>query len=320
MKVGDLVGRPAPTRKWGASDRLLESDVFLGIEIELEGMQWFSNTYRNMLDNSGLWRITEDGSLRNSGLEFITQEVATRQPLMGADIVRALDTFKDMITKASLKKKAPELSERTSVHVHLDVRDFNPDELKRFILLYYTFEEILFNWIGSNRSESSYCRPAYINQDVIERASAIMNAKSDSALQSALRGNKYDALNYAALHNYGSLEVRSMRGTFDTEEILVWVNILLSIRSAARNPEINVDDFPEQASASGIATLLTKVFDESLAVLLAPHATSLDILRGVRVAQEIMMEQTIRSNNAIFQNRTEDLTAVNLFKTTTLGV
>jgi len=319
MSIGDKVGIPPPSRQWGASDALVANDVFVGVEIELEGLGGLTAPVSKLATKRGLWRITDDGSLRNTGREFIMQEVATGQPLMGKDIIRALDDFGTCIDALKAKDKPPVLSDRTSIHVHLDVRNLEDDQFKRLILLYYAFEDILFKWIGEDRHKSNYCRPASSHYDVIERVGALLNGRRD--FNDTIRdGNKYDALNFEAVRHLGSLEVRSMRGTYDKALILRWVNILLRLREACLDERINLAQFPEQVSASGMQDFLQGIFKDQAQELL-PFADDIDILRGVRTAQEILVVATAAREGIANAYNTGNDTEVNLnlFKDNILG-
>ena len=286
MSIAEEVGMATPARKWGTSPALVLNDVFIGVEVELENVR-LTDRHRRQLVKGGLWRIHEDGSLRDNGREFIMQETATGQPLMGADITRALDTFKGYIDMAKDDNKLPKATPRTSLHVHMDVRDLEKEEFARFILLYYAFEDILFKWVGEDRHLSNFCRPASSNYDIITRAANLLGGVHPFR-HLIEDGNKYDALNYQVVRQLGSVEIRSMHGTYDTDLILRWINILMRLREACKDTNIQLDQFPEQASREGMQALLSSVFKEQAAELL-PLVDEIDILRGVRVAQEILV-------------------------------
>lgn len=289
MSIGSKVGHRPPSRKWGSSKRLAVNDVFMGLEIELEHLRNFeAHVHAKPMIDSGLWTITEDHSLRDNGREFIMQEQGTGQPIMGNDVVRALEAFQESMKLLDKAKKPPHLSDRTSIHVHLDVRDLEEEHIDRFALLYYTFEEILFKWIGDDRDKSNYCRTAARNYDVISRTAGLLRA-NDVPFQNRVGwGNKYDAFNFLAIKGLGTIEVRSMRATTDMDTILQWMNILLRLHEAAQDATITVESFPELVSQGGMKAFLERVFKDQSGVLL-PYATDMAILRGVRTAQEIMM-------------------------------
>lgn len=291
MQVGDSVGIPAPVRKWGKSEELVKNDLFVGLELELEDCGNHLKEWTAPILESGLWRITEDGSLRNNGREYIMQEAATGQPLMGDDIVRALKAFGSLVEKLREHDRLPAVTKRTSTHVHLDVRAMTHEQISRFFLLWYTFEDILFAFVGQDRDKSNYCRAASRNPDILNRAAEFLSDIKRGRIDPR-KGNKYDAMNFQSIGRIGTIEVRLMHGLYEVNDILNWINILLRLYDAALDPTINIDEFPEQVSTAGIPEFLHMVFKDQ-AALLAPHASPLDILRGVRVAQEILVMSQI---------------------------
>lgn len=317
MKVGTIVGHAPPVRAFGETTELVSNNVFVGLEIELEGLGSIVPSAHASLQEGGLWTVTDDQSLRNGGKEFIMMERGTGQPLMGADIIRALDQFKVFIDAQEAANKGPVESTRTSIHVHIDARDLEIDELKRFMLLYYTFEDILFRWVGGERRASQYCRPAATHQDVVYRAASLISSASNSGINLDL-GNKYDALNFLSLRNLGTIEIRMMRATWDVAIIKQWLNLLLLLRTACKDETLEVDEFPELASANGMEDFLTSIFKDHAGVLLQ-HATAVDILQGVRLAQEILVLSNALKKGKTVDNffkdgTTEDLTLVNKFE------
>lgn len=300
--LGESLGMHSDPRRWGKSDRLADNNAFLGIEIELEHLRHFGGSFRDKLYQAGLWTLTEDGSLRDHGLEFIMQ---TRggEPLKGADVIRALDTFKAVMSEyIGHYDDPPSCSSRTSIHVHVDVRDLDFPSLKKFILLYLVFEKIFFNWSSPDRYCNAYCRSTEIHYDVLERFAQILEM-DDAAHQKAIRsissGNKYDAMNVLSIRKRGSIEFRMMGGTYDTERILKWVNMLLAMRIAAQDDNLILDEFPEHMSQRGLPNLIDQVFGK-WGTELKPHATDLDVLEGLRLSQEVLMLQPSKQLNKTF--------------------
>src|SRR6266849_8881837 len=85
-----------------------DNNTFVGIEVEMEDTlnKFSSGLYEH------LWTFRADGSLRNNGLEAVSI------PLKGEWIKRGLKTLFDCI-------KNIHFSPRTSIHIHLDVRELN---------------------------------------------------------------------------------------------------------------------------------------------------------------------------------------------------
>lgn len=309
MNIGEVVGIHPPVQDYEDSPKIVDNNTRVGVEIELEQIE--GSVVIDKALSSGLWSVTRDGSLREGGLEFIMQ-ARTGEPLKGGEIIAALDAFDDFI-KAPVERGVA-INSRTSIHVHLDVRALSPEELNRLILLYYTFEEILFNWIGSDRRQSSYCRRLADHPDIIPRVAAVLEGKD---LRGSLgRGNKYDALNLASVRQHGSLEFRGMRATTDTDIILQWINILLKLHQAARNMEVEIGVIPEVISAEGPLEFLEQVFGEHTAAL--GVVSDYQVVMGARVAQELLLDP--RNGRALGSPDTiECQTRLDLFKEKVLG-
>lgn len=291
MSIGTSLGMASDARKWESSDKIADNSTFVGIEIELENLAEYGGHWQHSIQESGLWKVVRDGSLRNAGLEFI-MSAADGSPVKGGDIIRALAVFKRSMAKYMRNYPEPVCSCRTSLHVHMDVRDLELHELKKLILLYAVFEDIFFAWADPTRRDNNYCRSMGLNSDISERMAGILaipDGDGGAHLANHLAaGNKYDAMNLLSVRQRGSLEFRLMRGTYDIDVMLKWVNILLAMKLASRDANIIIDSFPEDMSQRGIPNLVNLVFGEWGEELNA-HATDIDILRGVRKAQDLLL-------------------------------
>lgn len=313
--IGSYVGILPDGRTWDKSAKLADNDTFVGIEIELENLRRYQGDYQNQVCKNGLWKCVPDGSLRNHGLEFV-MSTHNGDPLKGGDIVRALGEFTRTM-KAYIEdgNEPPSCSKRTSIHVHMDVRDMELPHLKKLFLLYAIFEETFFKWSDPDRWANTYCRSLEHHTDIRDRLADIIGTQNDVKIPRILNsGNKYDAMNFLSIKQRGSLEFRLMRGTYDTSLILKWVNMLLALKVAAADNEVVVDTFPEQMSVRGIDNLIDIVFGD-WGQDLKPHATNQDILNGIRVAQDILVTPIIKGLEASFaKHSAKSSSHLNLFK------
>lgn len=302
ITVGEALGMKKDARKWKNSDKLACNETFIGVEIELENLGALSLARRQKLQSSGLWTIVKDGSLRNNGLEFIMC-ANEQEPLKGGDIIKALEVFQEFIDSyLAAGAEPPDTSKRTSVHVHLDVRDVPRQVLQRIILFYSIFEETFFKWSLPERYHNNYCRSISSHHDIVERLSYLLSLQNDVELSTILaNGNKYDALNFLSIRNKGSLEFRLLKGTYDTSLILKWINMILSLKNAAYDETITIDSFPETMSIRGINNLIDIIFGK-YGEELKSVSTQHDILHGVRIAQEILISPHIRYLDDSFKN------------------
>lgn len=178
-------------------------DRLLGVELETEGVdvdEWPPSLY---------WDYVREGSLRGDHTEFVLS-----RPYTGSDYIAAIKEL-----ASNLKHPGVEITGRCSLHIHVDARDLNKNQLFAVCLLYTIFEYPLYQ-ISGNRYFNKYCVPVAESQYLQQ---AIANLKKDSYVD---RGNRYGGLNLNALQNFGSLEFRMHEGTTSQRELLTWSKIL----------------------------------------------------------------------------------------------
>ena len=112
---------------------IVDKNTYIGIEVETENVKRFNQ-------HSPYWRMIEDGSLRNSGREFITP------PIRAWRVEHALVQLFDHELNSDI-----EFSERTSIHIHMNVRTLTVPQLETLIMAYLVFEKVLFNYVGNDR-------------------------------------------------------------------------------------------------------------------------------------------------------------------------
>lgn len=203
-------------KKFISTIPVADKNTYLGIEVETENVQLFVDTH------SPYWRITEDGSLRNSGREFVSI------PIKAFRVENALDSlFKSQINPDI------EFTERTSIHIHMNVRTMTVDQLKAMILLYLLFERALFRYVDKDRYNNIFCVP--LNETSFgERLTSLFD---NNRLH--LSWTKYTALNLLPIFEKGTIEFRHLHGTKDIPEILGWINLILCLKKMALRTEPN---------------------------------------------------------------------------------
>lgn len=201
---------------YSAQDQRCLYQYGIGIEVEAENAATI---------NSDWWENTEDNSLRNGGIEFKTH--------YGTRICHLPEALYELQRVATLKKFS--FSERTSVHVHLDVRMMNVEEVRTMFLLYLLFEKALFRFAGQERQSNVFCVP-YGESTFCYKPTSFIALIRDA--------QKYTAINLHTITNFGTIEFRHMRGNVDSEYILTWVYILAHLRMFASRVPFNT--FREQ--------------------------------------------------------------------------
>ena len=189
---------------------LAEKNTYIGIEVETENIHTWHSDY------APYWKMTEDGSLRNNGREFVSV------PIKAFRVENALTTlFNNQLNKDI------EFTDRTSIHIHMNVRTMTLEQLKTMVLLYLVFEKAMFRYVNPDRYENIFCVP--LNETSFGENLHIL-FHSDRL---AINWSKYTALNLCPIFEKGTIEFRHLHGTKDVKEIVNWVNLILCLKKAA---------------------------------------------------------------------------------------
>ena len=202
MKLATMLDRPEPSRqRWG-------------IEIELEQV-----TRHTAL---ALWTTKDDGSLRDCGIEFITE------PLDTATIFAAIEEFYNAWENNYWKATA-----RTGIHVHMDMLRRTPEEIQAVLACYLCVEPLLFQQCGADREENIYCVPWYRAEQDLEYARDFFARPSIVTLTDLQCTCKYSALYLEPLIRFGTLEFRGAPSFTRREDLENLVRTMLSILNCA---------------------------------------------------------------------------------------
>lgn len=190
-------------------------EFICGMEYEIESIKDHNVDW---LHTQGI-KVTQDHSLRNNGMEYITQ------PGTKADQLNMLKAIKKVVVTG----KEP-FSDRTSVHVHVNVRMLSLSELREFMYLYILMEPLFFEMVGYDRKNSIYCVPlhnTYLPSTYGKSLTAVIN-----------NWHKYTAFNLLPIKSQGTVEFRHLFGTWDDEVIDQWLSLLESMYNfIINNPE-----------------------------------------------------------------------------------
>ena len=197
----------APEDKlWKTSIDLVQPNFVFGVELEVENIR----DPMNQPKHYNYWSATNDASLRNHGVEFVSH------PMKAFQIEKALRQIKELNPNYE-----PVFSERTSTHVHMNARDLTLNQILALTLVYASVEKLLYNWVGHNRDKNIFCVPLY-NTNYLQYFSTIVEQPNN--LQ--FTWMKYAGYNLLPLRSKGTVEFRHLYGTWDTETILQWINFL----------------------------------------------------------------------------------------------
>lgn len=236
------------------SDELVSDDM-VGIEVELEGLPRPYYAYQEEGRLDPYWNSVEDGSLRRSsrghGVEFVFNT-----PMFGKDVVDALEVLHREVGDA-----VP--SPRTSVHVHLDVRDMDFNQLVKLLCVYLVIEPIFFHQVDPSRKNNPYCVPLRSCRRYIKNLARGLSGTSNGNFISSIAqhsGYKYTALNVLPITSQGSIEFRHKEGTTDVPELLRWINMILSLKKYAMSSEEVLTEDSLDSALDDLPSFVREVF------------------------------------------------------------
>jgi hypothetical protein len=249
----------------------LVSTTKIGVEVEVENV-------RAAPDIPG-WNLTHDGSLRNGGVEYVFSS-----PIGGSSACTRLSNLEQVLNTVSRKTFGP----RTSVHVHVDVRDLTWKQACKMIMLYAMVEPYLFSICGQDRDENIYSLSLYRGQDQVTRLNNLIQNGPEYLNDS--QWAKYSSINLLAMRTFGSLEFRGHKGTCDKGVLVNWINHLLSLKMYVLDESKDITDLPMILSQNGHIALLAEIFGQKLVVANIKRANRVRslIYEGVWVAEDII--------------------------------
>lgn len=267
-------GHNKSKKAYKASESWVLPDEMIGLEFEYEGVDAISIPAK---EYSLYFDMVDDGSLRDNGKEFVFSE-----PLFGEDLSWALTTMERLTQKWQFLT-----TYRTSVHVHLDVRDLTPEEIHKLCILYTLFERPLFSFAGPERADNNFCIPWYRSNVYFRYIALLRSPRAAQKFSDATHNmGRYSSLNLLALREHGSLEFRHMEGTTDMARVAKWVNMIMCLKKACKTLEFDNYNILAHLSQVGPEALVRSVFGD----LLTGYWTPRDIWEGVIETQNLLVQ------------------------------
>lgn len=225
--IGQVVNRVKNRLAFTPSYTWVCPDTDIGVEFEFERVGRLPPGTAALL----YWDIKDDHSLHDAGKEF-----TFKVPMFGVDAERAIE---ELVATAIAHNWA--CSSRCGLHVHLDVRDLSPEQLTGLIGYYCLFEPAIYNWVGDSREFNNFCLPYYRATESLAQAAEILKVclrserhNDPDAVNAITEYHRYSGLNLKSLAEFGSIEFRHLRTTTDIARIKQWINIIFSLKMAAR--------------------------------------------------------------------------------------
>ena len=195
----------------------------VGIELEFEGFG--DNVYPELI----YWTVVGDNSLRNGGVEFVSN------PLLFEEVPPALAEVKAFIKMHDLQATA-----RCGVHTHLNVGYWTWAELWCLSTMYLLLEPTIFKTFAPGRETNHFCVPFFADTVLAEWLATDAKKLRGNRLQHwdelcLLRCPKYTALNFAPLRPNGTVEFRQLLGTTDMADVQKWCDFLYKLQEKAKS-------------------------------------------------------------------------------------
>lgn len=249
----------------------------VGIEIEVEGVK----LPKNQEELLPIWHYHKDHSLRGED----NAEYVLVRPIEFDKVEDSLKHLWNLFTKYD---SVLDESNRTSVHVHLNVQKFHLNRLTSFMALYFSVEELLTAWCGEHRVGNLFCLRAKDAPAIISHIKRFIKSDGRTELPERLH---YAGLNAHALAKFGSIEVRTLRGVSNPEVILDWIGFLerlYTLSGEMTDPRTVCDMF----SAEGPMSFLQQVLGPKTQALRAGIDYTEEQIRdslydGIRLAQDL---------------------------------
>lgn len=266
--------KPAkPTKKVALPSGIKYPDLICGMELEIERVE---RPYY-LGHNDSFWRTETDGSLRNNGIEFISV------PSTMGRLVQELGIF----FNGNKFDTTYNYSDRTSIHVHVNVQDFTVPQIKALIVLYALFEKLLFKFVGHYRSESLYCVPL-TETLLVQNLQRTILTYLDNPRHA---WEKYTALNILPIHTQGTVEFRHLHGTKDLKTILDWLELVTSLVELARNTPLQE---VYNLLTYGEDVLISKLYMPVVGHTLSQDTDNLDLFRqGLTEVKYLLHKQVL---------------------------
>jgi hypothetical protein len=278
-QVAQKIGVAPINSPGGPTDRLFNSEDYVGIEMELENCQDLE--FAASLNDS--WEPVTDGSLKYQGLEYRFSKA-----LNGSHIIDALDNFSAALSQHNMNPYTQ--GNRGSTHFHINISNLSMQELYNFTLMAYFCEPILMDMCTIDRRYNSFSVTGSRTKDQLQILSHI------AAGNIIFHDNeyKYRAIGLNSIYNKGSLEFRMFHATSSTEKITKWLNFILEMKHVA----LTTSDLAEvirSAITSDITTVIKQLFWRDINL---SHRAETDIWDFVRSfaytpISELPMSQSI---------------------------
>lgn len=203
------------------------------------------------------WEIHREPSLSRNGVEFVSP--TTSGDSLDDEIRFAVETLKAAGYDATMW---------ASVHVHVDVRDMDQQDVGKIILLSGVNQDSLYQVCPRHRYNSPFCQPfpqAFLDaleerlrdededcvSDVWEH---FLGATMGHDLAAWHRPSRWYGVNYRPFRSQGSIEWRMFNEPLDADAIMQWCEVVHQL--VDKGASLGLDDVARTRSWPGLFGLL----------------------------------------------------------------
>jgi len=208
-------------------------NTFVGIESEVitetEGASDYIDEERYI---PNYFRVVDDGSLSQGGVEFVT-----KRPIIGTDVDRALDQLEE-----AHESEWNTVDSSCGLHIHMNALDMGFREIKSLLMIMSRIQDVIYDSIPSNRRDTSYARVITMTPKEIAKIDTLGHLITSyyGMVDSIISDNKYNEARYIGTNIHarfylGSIEFRYHEGTIRSSSIKDWILFLNGIMDASKN-------------------------------------------------------------------------------------
>lgn len=257
------------------------SDDAIGIEVEVEGIL---DITKHVVASTN-WTFVEDSSLRDNGIEFVSKPLQIKEAPKAIAVLWTILEFSN--------KKNQYFSWRTSIHIHLNMRERTVSHIIRFILTYLIFEESLYEFSGADRKHSIFCLPIK-ESDLIFSLNDFLHKKL-TFKPFINQWPKYTGLNLHPLLDKGTVEFRHMEGTNSPERICKWIGLIAQMQKYCDTVKLKtlIEEILKLNTTSNYEKLKRDVFKD-FHYCIEDSKLSKHMSEGVRAAKRILIDNNFK--------------------------
>ena len=215
------------------------------------------------------WRAVNDGSLSGGGVEF-----KNIRPIRGDSILQNLNNLQNSSCDQDFY-----IDNSCGIHVHMDARDFNWQELRNLIVIMNTIEPSIMNSMPAHRRLNRFCKSIdddfgqpLVNSHVYDKINSLEElvdfsyrdlSKVDPD-ENRYNSSRYRGMNLHSRFYHGTIEFRYHEGEIYSDPIIDWVRFCNRIMIAAKSLDGHTDKWKRIKS-----------------MILSDNADGLDVIKNI---------------------------------------